>query len=162
MIARMRTRSPARSSEAGFTLVELLVVVLILGILASISMSIYIAQTRKAHRAQAIEDGQTVVYELTDAFGDYTSLGTEVGSLTQSAGANKLVVGGLIGAVGPSPSGPGTVDVKELSKDTVVIGSTRPGPVHWCAEVSVQDQKAVIDEHGYNPAAQACIAGNAS
>lgn len=162
MIARMRSKRTACGSEAGFTLVELLVVVLILGILASISISVYIAQARKAHRAQAIQDGQTVVYELSDVFGDYTSLGTQVGSLTQVAGTSTLVVGDLEGAVGPSPNGPGAIDVKELSDGSVVIGSTRPGSVHWCAEVSVQDQKAVIDEHGFNPAAQACIAGNAS
>lgn len=162
MTGLRRDMARPRHPEAGFTLVELLVVVLILGILASISISIYIAQVHKAHRAQAIQDGQTFALELADALGDYTSLGSAGGVLSQTAGSSAIVVGDLGDALGPAPSGPGTIPAKELSQGTVVIGSTRPGTAGWCAEVAVSDQRAIVNEHGYLPDAQACIAGTAS
>ncbi len=50
------TRSPFRSSEDGFTLVELLVVILILGIVAAIAVPAFLNQRTKS------QDAETKVY----------------------------------------------------------------------------------------------------
>jgi len=65
----------ARRREAGFSLVELLVVVVIIGILAAIAIPIFNNQKSKAQRSTAVSDVRGAVQELQGAIGDAVNLG---------------------------------------------------------------------------------------
>ncbi|MBW3619238.1 MAG: prepilin-type N-terminal cleavage/methylation domain-containing protein [Actinobacteria bacterium] len=88
-------RRPTR--EEGFSLVELLVITLIIGILAGIAITTYIRQTQKAERAAAISTLSNMrlaaesirANAATDSFsGDPAAYDTEQGSYDYEPGAS--------------------------------------------------------------------------
>ncbi len=139
-----------------------MVVMLILAVLASISLTIFYAQSKKAHRAQADADGQMVTIELTAVFNEYNSLGSASAPIAQADGAEAITVGPLSGAAGPDPTGPGAVPAHRLSPGSQLTGSTRIDANAWCTTITVSGVSVVFDEHGRVPDATACVAGVAS
>ena len=61
----LRTRRPTLANRRGFTLIELMIVVAIIGILAAIAMPLYAGVQRKARIAKAQADIRTIASTMT-------------------------------------------------------------------------------------------------
>jgi prepilin-type N-terminal cleavage/methylation domain-containing protein len=148
---------PRRS--AGFTLVELLAVVAVVGLLAAIAIPIFASQTSQASRAVAISDGRAWASTITTQLRSYTDFGTPPANTTTaitlgapSSGEATLTV--TMNAPTPSTSAVLTEQVA-VSGGTTIVASGMSG-LTWCFAASNNGQVAVFTETGYQAAAAGC------
>ncbi len=94
MLARIRTSID--ESDEGFTLVELLVVIIIIGILAAIAIPVFLNQRKKGYQASMKSDLRTVANEMETYFTDtqtYLGAYNSTGTISGSASTGTLVQG---------------------------------------------------------------------
>ena len=116
----MRTR--VASEESGFTLLELLVVVLVIGILAAIALAMFGTQRQKGQDADAKSNASGLVSAVDRCYvftGDFTAC--------DGAGPNdELGKTGL-----PMGTGRGEVSVTDATFDTFTVTADSDGGGHF-------------------------------
>ena len=97
-------QDPSRTSrcEDGFTLVELLVVMVVVGVLAAIAVPAYLGAQREAYEASAKSDVRAITKEVLalQVDGDGTAL-----DVVGSAGTWEVLRGATVVATGPLSKG---------------------------------------------------------
>jgi prepilin-type N-terminal cleavage/methylation domain-containing protein len=122
------------ADEGGFTLVELLVVVFIIGLLAALGISSFVSQRSKAQDAEAKQVMRTASHAIQVFHMDHETYNATVADLVQiepSLGsARNLVVNGTFNTydlAADSASGSNTYTLSRDANGRVVHGCTMPG-----------------------------------
>lgn len=116
-------------SQAGFTLIELMIVVAIIGILAAIAIPSYQNYTRKAKFSEVVQGASSVKLAVETCFQEQGDLGScaagsnGVPGLTTAAGANPTTVDVGSGVTAATTAGV-TITMIAKSNDTILNGLT--------------------------------------
>jgi type IV pilus assembly protein PilE len=128
-ISRMRTHTAPKSAERGFTLVELMVTVAIVGIVATIATTSYTSQIQKSRRTDArsalldLAGREEKLFSTTNA---YSQTGSQLGytGFPVSIGSGYYSVN----VVSPDPAQPVTTQPNYLITATAInaqVGDTQ-------------------------------------
>jgi len=162
----------SRKGNEGFSLVELLVVLLIMSVLAGIAVPLYLNQKQRSYMSLAQGDAYALGQEITAVVSDYTSFGSLAGTITIPS--NVLTFGGMTSATGSGTantttgaglSGPLTTTstLRVTAGSTVTSGNWATGTTNWCIVVTNNGASAKYTNAGLTAsstgAVTACVAG---
>lgn len=158
----------------GFSLVELLVVLLIMSVIAGIAVPLYLNQKQRAYLAVAQSDATSVGEEISSIVSDYTSFGTLAGTINITGGF--IVFDGMTSATGSGManttagaglSGPlTTTSSPRLSNGSTLTGNWGTNSINWCIEVinngtyaKYTDAGLTLSGIGTPSGSQLCVSG---
>ena len=128
--------------QKGFSLVELLVVLLIMSIMAGVAVPLYLNQRNRAYLQTAVSDATSIGQEITAIVSDYTDFGTASSTISISGTPTVLAFTGMTAAAGTGlavAAGPGTTtSIVRVSGTGTLSGNTSAtaGTALWCIIVT--------------------------
>jgi len=132
-------RPSGKPDERGFTLVEVLVVMIIIGVLAAIAIPVFLNQRKKAHDSAAKADVSTIGKEIATYYVNRTGTPT----VTRVSGRYRVA----------------GVDVGASSANVVVFNQFFASDSSWC--VTVRNSKGNKAVAGYKYSAAGGLAQGA-
>ena len=141
-----KTLRSSRKTNGGFSLVELLVVLLIMSVIAGIAIPLYLNQKQRSYLSLAQSDATAIGQEIQSIVADYTSFGS--GACTANLCPLTLTAGSVIaftamtaatGSGTAVATGPGstTTSTLRLSPKSSATGNLGSGTAaNWCVIVA--------------------------
>jgi type IV pilus assembly protein PilA len=124
MRSNFQARGSALANESGFTLVELLVVLVIIGVLLGIAVSVYPGFETRAQQTAAMADVRQAVFDAEAYYSDHS---TYAG--TPAMSASELKTDDDSGLLVSTSGSPGVVTAKAESAVTYCVSAVVHG--HW-------------------------------
>ena len=124
-----------KQTQKGFTLIELMIVISIIGILAAVALPAYSDYTNRAKMSEVILAGSTCRTEVTEVVQTGSALGTPACASAPTGGISKYVTSvavstsGVISVVVPAALVAGTVTFTPFDND-----ATEPAALTYAAD----------------------------
>lgn len=136
-------------STLGFSLVEIIVVLLIVSVLGSIAIPKYLSAKAKANLNIAQTDGNNLLREIRNATMDIQTYGSTNGTIALNISTGTMTI--------TFPGGDTLAPFTEnVTPGTTVTGVTYANTYNWCIDVVNNSQHAIFDQDGYRGQLIAC------